>query len=817
MSADRVDLGDDRDPLWECSECGTSYTTREKAEACCQDDGGDAWDDADFTAPARDVWPPAHAEHDAWMLRKDGKKPWAPWADPDAPVACNRGEHDRDDVTCAECEHSAQFKWGSDGSREHVHADVETALDWREKHPAARDDLVFIQRESDPFAFVDGDDVRDPETGEVHPAFVALLERLGLTYADVSTSGTGVHAMYRGSLPDRVKQAAFEIDAEPWGSNDDPPTVEIYDGKHVCVATGEHVPGTPEEVREWDRDELEAILDKHEELPPENPDRGRPAGYDTDDHDPDAIGSTDIATDIRDCFHAVDRLDVERVAQDTIVARWNDAAGTSSGTRAFYPTWGPDSNGTATYVDTEQGIFNDVDEGGYGGPVVMALIDANAVRWRNATPEISGKEWFEGYNHLRDELGYDLPLYIPEKGTTKRGGGEYEQTPLWALRKAAVALDVCDRGEFVERESDDGDGTYPGFPDAATYNEALDALEAEGVEHGRERASTGPDHPTYSVMSGIELHLYPVTGKEVEIVVTQNGVQEYSERADAPVHNPGAAFWESPRKRALIAGRVAESLTGVDKEELKEKVKQTFVDVANDSNDDEWCEQLRTDEYEQLTDRTEKVVCNPTPDGAYWKVEMEPHPDRPSVGTKTLDFDEGDLNNSDPGALETKHLGTFLAKIDVDPATWEQVQDTWIESADIRELDKGDDRVEQAIEELLYEISEKYTILPEESKSQFDWDRKNALYTESDYDEAVVWVPGGRIGEFVDKHIDDDDVNLSVELRDRDVMAGTSKDKWIGGTHRRAWPIRFSELDRGADELDGLTTDEDDAPEGVDI
>ncbi|MFB6068625.1 MAG: hypothetical protein ABEJ90_01700 [Halobacterium sp.] len=817
MTATKIDLGDEHDPLWECTECGTSYTNEEKATSCCESGGG--WDDADFTAPETDVWPSAHAEHDAWMLRKNGKKPWAPWADPDAPVTCNRPEHDRDDVTCAECEHSAQFKWGSDGSPEHVHADMETALNWREKHPEARKDLTFIQRKADPFAFVDGDDVRCPETGEVHPAFVDVLEQLGATYADVSTSGTGVHAMYRGSLPDRVKQSAFEIDDEPWGENDDLPTVEIYDGKHVCVATGGHVPGTPEEVNEWDADALEALLDEHDELPPEEPERPRPDDYDRDDYDPDATGSAELTTDIRDCYYALDALDVEDVAAKTIVASWNDGAGTSDGNRAFHPTWGPNSNGTATYVDTDQGIYVDVgDVGGYGGPVVMALIDGGELSADEATPKVSGKTWFKGYNLLREEHGYDLPLFVPEKGTEGRDG-KYEQTPLWALRNAAVHLGVCESGEFVERESDDpeSDDTYLGFPDGETYNEALDALEAEGIDHGRDRVNTGPDHPKYSVMSGIDLHLYPVTGEEVEIVVSQNGVQEYSERADAPVHNSGAAFWESPRKRSLIAGRIAESLTGVDKEELKEKVKATLVDIANDSSDDEWCEQLRTEEYDQLTERTKQVVCNPTPDGAFWKVEMEPHPDRPNVGRKTLDFDEGDLNNSDPGALETKHLGTFLAKIDVDPATWEQVQDTWIANAEIRELDKGDDQVEHAVEELLYEIAESYSILPESAKSSFDWNRKNGLYAEDDYDEPVVYVPGARIAEFRDKHVDDDDVNLSVELRDRDIMADTSKKKSIVGKRRRVWPIRFSHIDRGEDELDGIAADENDAPDEVDL
>lgn len=39
---------------------------------------------------------------------------------------------------------------------------------------------IFLQQESDPFVFVDGDDVRWPKTGELHPEFVRILNDLGV-------------------------------------------------------------------------------------------------------------------------------------------------------------------------------------------------------------------------------------------------------------------------------------------------------------------------------------------------------------------------------------------------------------------------------------------------------------------------------------------------------------------------------------------------------------------------------------------------------------------------------------------------------------
>jgi len=141
--------------------------------------GGDRWADIDFATIDPQTWPPAQTEHDAWMCRTDTKAPYAPWTDPDAPVECSHGDHD-EPTTCDACDHHAGYKWGSEGSHEHVHADYATAREWSDKVPSLSSDLAFIQREADPFAFVDGDDVRDPETGEVHPAFRALLEHIGL-------------------------------------------------------------------------------------------------------------------------------------------------------------------------------------------------------------------------------------------------------------------------------------------------------------------------------------------------------------------------------------------------------------------------------------------------------------------------------------------------------------------------------------------------------------------------------------------------------------------------------------------------------------
>ena len=375
-----------------------------------------SWAAAGFAEPDAGTWPPAQIKRDAWMCRAESKAPYAPWADADAPVECNHPDHNKT-LTCADCGNHAGYKWGSNGSREHVHADHATAREWADMDPSLPSDLVFIQRDDDPLAFVDGDDVRDPETEEVHPAFRAILEHLGVTYADISTSGSGVHAVYRGEIPlDGVPEATFDLDTEPFGANDEPPAIEIYDGKHVCIATGDHVGGTGTEATEWDDDALADILrangyEEREQI-------GADSSVDFDDYEPKATGSDETTDDIRDVFRALDRLDPKRVGERTIVREWTRAR------RSFLPTWGSsDDSGTANYIDDR--IWHDTGRvGGYGGPAVMAAIDANLISHRGAEPsDVSGKTFFKAIDHLRG-LGFSIPRYEPGEGGDDGADGE---------------------------------------------------------------------------------------------------------------------------------------------------------------------------------------------------------------------------------------------------------------------------------------------------------------------------------------------------------------------------------------------------------
>jgi len=342
----------------------------------------EGWSEADFSTTTPGVYPEEHREYDAWMVHRGDKLPYAPWGSTDDPAPCSTHN-----TTADKCDCDARWKWGYEPNR-NTFRKAKLALD-----DSRFEGLTYIQTAADPFVFVDGDDVRDPATGDIHPAFLAILEHLGVTYADVSTSGAGAHTYYRGTLPGDETAAAWEIDDEPFGQNADLPAVEIYSGKHVCVTTGEHVAGTPADVRRWNGEVLRPLLEANDELDEtpavERPDRSSKPSREAD-------GAID----------ALNRLDAVEVAERTIVDEWTGSGGAG---RTFLPTWGKSTDGgTANFVD-ETCWVDTGKNGGRGGPVEMALIDLGELS--NGTSEVgyaTGAEFWKGYEHLRD-LGFDLP------------------------------------------------------------------------------------------------------------------------------------------------------------------------------------------------------------------------------------------------------------------------------------------------------------------------------------------------------------------------------------------------------------------------
>lgn|GEM_PF-5159997 len=202
---------------------------------------------------------------------------------------------------------------------------------------------------------------------------------------------------------------------------------------------------------------------------------------DTDGTTNDA-GLTPFRQDVYDAFDSIDTADVIRQYACDEWDTGTDAAGKTE----FNPSWRASKSGSSCFIDHEANTFGDPSDGG-GGYAAKAMALGEGII-TNASDDLAGEDWRRAVDALRD-IGYDIPLWTPETGSTRGDSGKYEKMPFWAVREAAVALGVLDHDDFVEKTADDGE-TYFGFSGGETYNATLDAVADAGLDHGREFVDT---------------------------------------------------------------------------------------------------------------------------------------------------------------------------------------------------------------------------------------------------------------------------------------------------------------------------------------
>lgn len=103
------------------------------------------------------------------------------------------------------------------------------ALD-RYRDDAELDVLGYVFTESGPYLGIDLDDCRDPDSGELDGWAGLVVNELD-SYTDVSPSGSGLHVLLEGDVPE--------------GGNRNG-AVEMYDHKRFFTMTGQHLDGTPQ-------------------------------------------------------------------------------------------------------------------------------------------------------------------------------------------------------------------------------------------------------------------------------------------------------------------------------------------------------------------------------------------------------------------------------------------------------------------------------------------------------------------------------------------------------------------------------------------
>jgi hypothetical protein len=145
---------------------------------------------------------------DQWVVSKlvDGQKP------PFSPL------------TRRKCSHSNPSQWSS----YQVACKVLAGFDW----------LGFVFHESDPYSGIDLDGCRDRDTGAIEAWALELIEALN-SYTEVSPSGTGVKVFVRGTVAAEIKHSLGPHKG-----------IEVYSTKRFFTVTGQHLAGTPAEIRE---------------------------------------------------------------------------------------------------------------------------------------------------------------------------------------------------------------------------------------------------------------------------------------------------------------------------------------------------------------------------------------------------------------------------------------------------------------------------------------------------------------------------------------------------------------------------------------
>lgn len=171
----------------------------------------------DQTIPERDVLPMGLTEREQWVCwreqERDGRQTKVP-VDPNTGGFASATDPET---------------WGTfDGTRAYAEANGIG--------------VGFVFTETDPFVGVDLDKCRVPATGTVAEWATEIVERLD-SYTEVSPSGTGYHVIVEGDLPAGGNRRG---------------DVEMYAHSRYFTVTGEHVEGTPHEIRLRD-EALEAV------------------------------------------------------------------------------------------------------------------------------------------------------------------------------------------------------------------------------------------------------------------------------------------------------------------------------------------------------------------------------------------------------------------------------------------------------------------------------------------------------------------------------------------------------------------------------
>lgn len=111
--------------------------------------------------------------------------------------------------------------------------DFDTALEYHQSGRIETTGIGFVFSTETEIVGIDLDSCRDTEANEFDEWAQDVIERLD-SFTEISPSGTGAHVLAKGQLPDGRNRRG---------------EIEMYDEGRFFTVTGEHVEGTPSEIK----------------------------------------------------------------------------------------------------------------------------------------------------------------------------------------------------------------------------------------------------------------------------------------------------------------------------------------------------------------------------------------------------------------------------------------------------------------------------------------------------------------------------------------------------------------------------------------
>jgi len=304
------------------------------------------------------------------------------------------------------------------------------------------DGIGFVFTDADQFVGVDLDDCREPETGTIDEWAREIVQTIG-SYAEASPSGTGIHIIVRGAVPDGGNRKGG---------------VEIYETGRYFTVTGD--------ILELDGKRYDEITSNPAGLERVHREYvGRQVDERSDDREPEEIADA-FGDDTDDETDGTGPASLGRT-----LGEWRRLDPTL---HELLQSANPD------------GVYDSTSEADLACVIRLLHLEYSDGEIARILRRYRGREKVnerDDYIALTIRAGRNALSGTATEPAVEADRGDAGMLCHWKIRHFAVAHGICDPGEFKPQESENGD-TYPGF-DRTRWNLTVKTLDNAEIEHGR--------------------------------------------------------------------------------------------------------------------------------------------------------------------------------------------------------------------------------------------------------------------------------------------------------------------------------------------